>query len=143
MRKNWSRFAVLSTLSVAALVACGGGDDEPTPVGLSIERIGGYTSPLGKTVNPAGNQTAQEIPAFDSLTKRAFIVNAALSTVDVLDLSDPSKPTLAGVIDVSSLGGSANSSDSSVSTRPSPVAPAHSQRAHTPFSSSVQSPAPT
>lgn len=109
MSKNWLRPTILSAVSLAVLVACGGGDDEPTPVGLAVQKIGGYTSPLGKSATPAGTVTAQEIPAFDALSKRAFIVNASLSTVDVLDLSDPTKPVRAGVIDVSALGASANS----------------------------------
>lgn len=110
MQKSWSWGALVAALSLGVLAACGGGDgDEPTPVGLTVQKIGGYTSPLGKSATPPGTVTAQEIPAFDALTKRAFIVNASLNTVDVLDLSDPTKPVLAGVIDVSALGASANS----------------------------------
>ena len=109
MKKTWLRFAFVAAFSLSVLVACGGGDDdEPTPVGLTVQKIGGYTSPLGKSATPPGAVTAQEIPAFDALSKRVFIVNASLSTVDVLDLSDPTKPVLVGVIDVSALGASAN-----------------------------------
>jgi len=49
-----------------------------------------------------------EIPAFDPLSRRAFVVNGAANSLDVLDLSNPAAPSL-----VSSLafgaGGSANS----------------------------------
>lgn len=108
MSKLWPRAALVVALSMGVLAACGGGDDEPTPVGLTIQKIGGYISPLGRSATPPGSATAQEIPAFDPRSKRAFIVNASFSTVDVLDLSDPGRPVLAGTIDVSALGASAN-----------------------------------
>jgi hypothetical protein len=52
---------------------------------------------------------AAEIPAFDAGTKRAFVVNAAAATVDVLDLSDPRTPTKVGALELAALGGAANS----------------------------------
>lgn len=48
MQKTWPRVALVAALSLGVLAACGGGDDdEPTPVGLTVQKIGGYTSPLG------------------------------------------------------------------------------------------------
>ncbi len=86
------------TLAVAAVVAaCGGGDDEPTPVTLTLERIGQYDG---------GAAGAAEITAYDASTARLFVVNGANGTVDVLDLADPTKPVKVGTITV---GGSANS----------------------------------
>lgn len=41
----------------------------------------------------AGSEGA-EIAAYDPATKRIFSINAGLSRVDVLDLSDPSDPVL-------------------------------------------------
>lgn len=54
-------------------------------------------------------QGAAEIVAFDAATKRIFVVNAAATTVDVLDVSHPATPQLLATIDASALGGSANS----------------------------------
>lgn len=52
---------------------------------------------------------AAEIVAHDPNTQRIFKVNANAATVDVLDINDPAQPALLATLDVSSLGGSANS----------------------------------
>ncbi|MDP2418319.1 MAG: choice-of-anchor I family protein [Hydrogenophaga sp.] len=83
---------------VAVLAACGGGDDpilpvvetpkpvvEATPIGLKLEKIG--THETGKYL-----VSAAEIPAFDAASKRLFVVNALDGAIDVIDLSDPTKP---------------------------------------------------
>jgi hypothetical protein len=84
-----------SLFAAAVLVACGGGesphDDKATPVGLSLEKIGGYSTGLFGV-------SAAEIPAFDAASQRAFVVNAAAGKVDVLDLSVPSDPVKIGEI---------------------------------------------
>lgn len=59
---------------------------------------------------------AAEIVAYDALTRRAFVVNAADTTVDVLDVSHPGTPQKISTIDASALGGSANSVDVSSGT---------------------------
>ena len=43
---------------------------------------------------------AAEIVSYDPVTQRVFVINAADSTVDLLDISDPTSPTLASSIDV-------------------------------------------
>ena len=65
-----SRLFITTLLASAALVACGGSDDEPrTPVSLKLEKIGSFeTGIFGKS--------AAEIPAFDAASRRAFVVNA-------------------------------------------------------------------
>ncbi|NBQ88863.1 MAG: alkaline phosphatase, partial [Betaproteobacteria bacterium] len=91
----------LLSIAVASLVgACGGGDEEPTPATLTLERIGQYDG---------GAVGAAEITAYDASTARLFVVNGANGTVDVLDLSDPTKPIKVATIDVRDIGGSANS----------------------------------
>jgi DNA-binding beta-propeller fold protein YncE len=90
-------------LSVGLLAACGGGDGEdtePTPVGLTLEKIGGFEG---------GTLGAAEITAYDAASKRLFVVNGANGTVDVLDLSTPSAPRRVGVITVAALGAGVNS----------------------------------
>lgn len=100
------RLFTASLLMTAVLAACGGGSDAPspttppvveaTPVGLTLEKIGGYTH--------AGGLSSAEITAYDPLSKRLFVVNGALASVDVLDLSNPAAPTLIGSIAASSIG---------------------------------------
>ena len=91
-------------LSMGLLVACGGSDDEqppePTPVGLALEKIGGYDG---------GAVGAAEITAYDAASKRLFVVNGANGTVDVLDLSAPATPRLIGTVSVSAQGAGVNS----------------------------------
>lgn len=101
LRKRWGA-ACLTVVMTAALMACGGGgaddDDagEPTPTALALSKLGGYTSPQG--------ETAAEIPAYDAASGRVFVVNGALGSVDVLDLSDPATPTLIDTIAVDEIG---------------------------------------
>ncbi len=103
------RFA--GTLVTAALLAaCGGGgsDDTPdpaappaptpeaTPAGLTLEKIGGYsTGQFGVS--------AAEIPAYDAASKRLFVVNAQRGRVDVLDLADPTRPAKIDELDASAV----------------------------------------
>jgi len=94
---------VLAALvGAAALAGCGsdGNDGEPTPTGLTLEKIGGFNG---------GALGAAEITAYDAASKRLFVVNGANGTVDVLDLSNPTLPVRAGSISVAALGASANS----------------------------------
>ena len=52
---------------------------------------------------------AAEIVAYDKRTYRAFVVNGADASIDAIDLSDPTNPTLLFSIDVSPYGAIANS----------------------------------
>jgi hypothetical protein len=77
-------------------------DANLTPASLSLSKIGEVVG---------GGAGAAEITAFDPTSKRLFIVNGALGTVDVADLSDPSNPIPAGQISVAAFGAGANSVD--------------------------------
>lgn len=104
------RRALLATtlLPLVIAAACSDSDStgpdtpppEPTPNSLTLERIGGFTG---------GGAGAAEITAFDSASKRLFVVNGALGSVDVLDLSNPAMPARVGSISVSGFGAAANS----------------------------------
>jgi hypothetical protein len=75
----------------------------PAPVpAASLSVLGTYRTGVFE-------QGAAEIVAFDAATKRIFVVNAAATTVDVLDASHPDAPQLLATIDASALGGGANS----------------------------------
>ncbi|MGV2828099.1 choice-of-anchor I family protein [Myxosarcina sp. GI1(2024)] len=66
-------------------------------------------SPLGRYATGVFDEGAAEIPAYDSETQRLFVVNGNEGTVDVLDLSDPSNPTLIKAINITPFGASPNS----------------------------------
>ncbi len=73
---------------------------DPTPGTITLAKVGEFQG---------GGPAAAEITAFDAVSKRLFVVNGALGTVDVLDLSVPSLPTPIGQISVAGLGAAANS----------------------------------
>ncbi|MEF2280076.1 hypothetical protein V3W47_17425 [Deinococcus sp. YIM 134068] len=52
---------------------------------------------------------AAEIPTYDPATRRLFVVDGATNGLDILDLADPTRPTLAGQVDLGRYGASANS----------------------------------
>ncbi|MFV1922007.1 MAG: choice-of-anchor I family protein [Methylotenera sp.] len=69
---------------------------------LSIEVIGQHQT----GVFGAG---AAEIVAHDAINQRIFKVNANAATIDVLDIRNPSEPTLIETIDITTFGAIANS----------------------------------
>lgn len=64
-------------------------------------------TPIGSFAS--GGLGAAEISACDTKSKRLFVVNAAASAIDVLDLSNPKQPMKLFSIDVKPYGQSANS----------------------------------
>ncbi len=66
-------------------------------------------TPIGTYSTGIFGEGAAEIVAFDPGSARIFSVNAAAVTVDILDLSDPSAPTLITSIDATEFGAGANS----------------------------------
>lgn len=70
------------------------------PAAISLSPIGTYAT----GVPFDGDKGAAEIPAYDWLTKRLFVVNAIEQQIDVFDLSDPATPTKLFDIDVSAFG---------------------------------------
>jgi len=72
----------------------------PTPSSISLTSIGSYAG---------GGIGAAEVTAFDPGSKRLFVINGALGTVDVLDLTDPASPTLVSSLSVTQFGSGANS----------------------------------
>lgn len=73
---------------------------EVTPTTLDLTLLGRFAG---------GGVGAAEIPAFDAASKRAFVVNGAQGTVDVLDLTNPANPVRVGTINVAILGAGVNS----------------------------------
>ena len=96
-----SRSGLLAALTASVIaVACGGGSSdaiaEATPVSFTLSKIGGFGS---------GALGASEITAFDSKSKRLFIVNGTNGSLDVMDLSDPTTPKAIQSISTASFGG--------------------------------------
>lgn len=66
-------------------------------------------SPLGTYNSGHFNEGAAEIVAYDSSSKRLFVSNAKLNTLDVLDVSNPATPSLSTTIDLAPYGAGVNS----------------------------------
>lgn len=89
-----------STQPDADLRTLGTPVSDPTPGTISLQSIGSYAG---------GALGAAEITAYDEVSRRLFVVNGALGTVDVLDLRDPTAPRRVGGIAVTHFGAGANS----------------------------------
>lgn len=55
------------------------------------------------------DEDAAEINAYDPISQRLFVINGATGAIDVLNLSDPTEPTLLFSIDISEFGAGVNS----------------------------------
>ncbi|RMH83309.1 alkaline phosphatase [Pseudomonas sp. AOB-7] len=86
----------------AGLLACGLAQAAASPKAIQLTPLGSYTSGLF-------GQSAAEIVAHDPVSQRLFVVNAASGLIDVLDIREPSRPTLLFNLDLSAHGGAVNS----------------------------------
>ncbi len=101
---RWALPLLAVVTAAAALVACGGGGGsaepaapaEPTPVSLTLEKIGGFAH--------SGGTSSAEIVAYDPPSKRLFVINGALGSVDVLNIANPASPTLVASLQAASFG---------------------------------------
>ena len=89
----WSRTLTAIALC-AGTITLSPAEEQKASGALSFERIAQWQAD-----DAAWDESAAEIVAFDSSTKRLFVVNAHQGRVDVVDLSEPSKPKTVGVID--------------------------------------------
>jgi hypothetical protein len=109
-----SRARSFSSLLLVGLAACAADASEGPELSGSSEAV--KTAKKSITLSPLGtyssglfNQAAAEITAHDPVTQRLFVVNATNGKIDVLDVNDPTTPTLIDSIDLSALGAGANS----------------------------------
>jgi hypothetical protein len=65
--------------------------------------------PIGTYSTGIFDEGAAEIAAYDPGTQRLFVTNANSNNLDILDISDPTTPSLFGNIDLSPFGGGVNS----------------------------------
>ena len=100
----WRRLgnALLAVSALALLLsACTGLGKEAalsqaTPSSIKLEKIGSFSH--------TGGAGSAEITAYDPLSKRLFVINGALGTVDVLSLSNPAAPTQLATVGSSTFG---------------------------------------
>ncbi|MFA7670335.1 MAG: hypothetical protein WCX93_13410, partial [Burkholderiaceae bacterium] len=119
-----ARSAVIPALLLVALTACGSDSDdpkidEPPPrvIGCVADTDFGTTPATGVKLSFLGRYesgvfvgSAAEIPAFDAASKRGFIVNSQAGELDVLDLTDPSRPAKVDAINAAAAASSAGAS---------------------------------
>ncbi|MDQ3454822.1 MAG: choice-of-anchor I family protein [Actinomycetota bacterium] len=84
----------LATAGVLVTATAGSAAALPAPTRISLVPIGTYATGIF-------DGAAAEIVAHDPQTQRLFVVNANLGLVEVLDIADPSNPTLVTTIEAS------------------------------------------
>ncbi|PHQ25370.1 alkaline phosphatase [Marinobacter guineae] len=107
LRKSLLGTAILA--SVLGLAGCDGDDGNDGAPGTSqtlveLNVLGSY-----QAEGEVFDKSAAEIVAHDPANQRLFVVNALASTIDVLDINDPSLPVKLGTIDATAEGAAANS----------------------------------
>jgi hypothetical protein len=95
-------FGTMTTTALAGGKHHGHGHGPGPAHQASLEVLGTYRTGVFE-------QGAAEIVAHDPRTQRVFVVNAAATTVDVLDIRNPAAPVKYATIDAAALGDGANS----------------------------------
>jgi DNA-binding beta-propeller fold protein YncE len=107
------RSSLMATAAVSLLLtACAGTAPNQTKMAGDVMNAGAHPItivPMGEYRTGILDESAAEIPAFDPVSKRIFVVNGADKVVDILDMSDPSELTKIAAIDLSTWGKGANS----------------------------------
>lgn len=96
------------SVSAVLLSGCLSSDNDSTPpveappavTGLTLEFVGRYSSGVF-------GESAAEITGYDAASRRAFVVNALEGSLNVLDMSDPSTPTLIDTLTVGDIADNA------------------------------------
>ncbi len=84
----WRPLAGAALLAVA--VGAAAQSATQAPGGLTLEKIGGFAHP--------GGASSSEVTAYDPATRRLYVVNGALGTVDVLDVRQAAAPQLVATL---------------------------------------------
>ncbi|MCB8976553.1 MAG: choice-of-anchor I family protein [Ardenticatenaceae bacterium] len=95
----WVRLGLIMTIVLVGVGLATAAVSGPT---IHLETIGHYETGVFA-------EGAAEIVAFDAGTARLFVINADAGRVDVLDLSDPTSPSLLSPIDLPEFSGGINS----------------------------------
>jgi DNA-binding beta-propeller fold protein YncE len=107
------RSSLLATAAVSVLLtACVSAPDNTAMMMGKTTNVGAHPLtiiPMGEYRTGMLDESAAEIPAYDPVSKRIFVVNGADKAIDILDMSDPSNLTKVGAMDLSTRGKAANS----------------------------------
>jgi len=107
------RSSLMATAAVSLLLtACAGTTPNHTMMAGDVINAGAHPItivPMGEYRTGMLDEGAAEIPAFDPVSKRIFVVNGADKAIDILDMSNPSELTKTGAMDLSIWGKGANS----------------------------------
>ncbi len=95
----FSRLIALPLVSLVCALPVSAGQSEG---GIRLEVMGSYST-------GSFGSGAAEISAYDATTRRLFMINALSAKVDVINIADPTVPTLLFQIDVSAYGAGINS----------------------------------
>lgn len=91
------RFAATASVALSLVLAAPVARAE-----VSLIKIGSYRTGIF-------DKSAAEISTYDKGSKRLFVVNGAAKAIDILDLSDPTKPRKIGVVSLKAYGAGVNS----------------------------------
>ncbi|RAJ06792.1 hypothetical protein LX64_01919 [Chitinophaga skermanii] len=94
---------LLPLLAIPVYMSCTKNDDKPTTPEFFVNEDPSTFAEIG-SIN-IGGAGAAEISAYDSLTKRLFVVNnSGVNRIEVVDFSNPTTMKVIGNIDVSTYG---------------------------------------
>jgi hypothetical protein len=74
------------------------------PASLFLEPIGSYRERVPQGPENACRRSIAEIAAYDPLTRRVFVTNAADRSLDILDIGDPTRPRLVRRVELGAYG---------------------------------------
>ena len=84
-------------------------DHEPLLASFDLNNMSISLNPIGTFETGIFDEGAAEIVAYDAGNQRLFVVNSDATTIDILDLNDPTNPTRIDQIDATQFGAGANS----------------------------------
>jgi DNA-binding beta-propeller fold protein YncE len=103
IKKSLVAFAILFLIA-----GCENGENSGEPSEVTVNENPASFKEIGSLT--IGGTGAAEISAYDETTKKLFTVNnSTTNKIDVIDITDPSKPVLVKSIDLAPYSGAANS----------------------------------
>ncbi|WP_417826493.1 choice-of-anchor I family protein [Thalassospira povalilytica] len=107
------RSSLMATAAISVLLtACAGTAPDHAMMTESVANAGAHPImivPMGEYRTGMLDEGAAEIPAFDPVSKRIFVVNGADKAIDILDMSNPDKLSKLGALELATWGKGANS----------------------------------
>ena len=105
-----AEFDIVHTNAEFAETSSSASDHEPLVASLNLESdMAINLNPIGTFETGVFDEGAAEIVVYDAGTEQLFVINSDATTVDILNVSDPTNPTLIDQIDATQFGDGANS----------------------------------